>query len=443
VTNVRRACSIGPIVASSLLCGFAAALVLVLGPVAGAREDVISGTVLLTFAAGWALLAVLSVRWTDQPQPWALVPAGLMAVLGAGDLVFAPGAGVLDALGWMWPIVVPALVVWMLMQSRRHLRSRTRPLLLYPVFAGLILAAVGGGFETVKESLDRNAYAMSGRLIDVGGHRLHISCIGSGSPTVVLEGGFGETSAMWGWIAPTVARDTRVCVYDRAGRGWSEPASGPQDGAAVAGDLYTLLDHARIAGPYVLVGHSFGGLYVLNFAARYPRQVAGMVLLDSTSPEAFTKLPGYPGFYEAYRRATGLFPSFARLGVARLVNATQFTSLPAPSRNLERAFGSTAQMTRSQRDEWAEAPTAMKQAQALKSLGDKPLIVITAVKDAQVGWMPLQDALARLSTNSMHRLMPQATHTSLTDNETDAAASSQAILDVVTSVQAAKPLARS
>jgi pimeloyl-ACP methyl ester carboxylesterase len=442
VTNIRRTRSIGPIVAGSLIIGFVTALVLVLGPVAGAREDIISGTVLLVFAAGWAMLAVLSTRWINQPQPWALVPAGFMALLGTGDLVFAPGNNVLNALGWVGPIVVPALVVWMLVQSRRHLRGRARPLLLYPVFAALVLASVGVGYETVKESLDRNAYAMPGRLIDVGGHRLHLSCTGTGSPTVLLEGGFGETSAMWGWIAPAVARDTRVCVYDRAGRGWSEPASGPQDGVAVAGDLHTLLDRARIAGPYVLVGHSFGGLYVLNFAARYPRQVAGMVLLDSTSPEAFTKLPGYPGFYDAFRRATGLFPSFARLGVARLVNATQFTSLPAPSRNLERAFGATAQMARSQRDEWAEAPTAMKQAQSVKSLGDMPLIVITAVKDAQVGWMPLQDALARLSTNSIHRRVPQATHSSLTDNETDAAASSQAILDVIEAVRAAKPLAQ-
>jgi pimeloyl-ACP methyl ester carboxylesterase len=87
-----------------------------------------------------------------------------------------------------------------------------------------------------------------------------------------------------GWISPAVARDSKVCVYDRAGRGWSEAADGPQDGVQTAGDLPTLLDRAHAPGPYVLAGHSFGGLYILTFAANYPDQVAGMVLLDSTAP---------------------------------------------------------------------------------------------------------------------------------------------------------------
>ena len=87
------------------------------------------------------------------------------------------------------------------------------------------------------------------------------------------------------WIAPAVARDTRVCVYDRAGRGWSDAADGPQDAVQTATDLHTLLDRAHIPGPYVLAGHSFGGLYVLTFAATYPDQVAGLVLLDSTAPK--------------------------------------------------------------------------------------------------------------------------------------------------------------
>ena len=135
-----------------------------------------------------------------------------------------------------------------------------------------------------KESIDATAYPPPGQLIDVGGHRLHLNCTGSGSPTVVLEPGLGEVSPAMGWIAPVVARDTRVCVYDRAGRGWSDPADGPQDAAQTAADLHTLLDRGHIPGPYVLAGHSFGGLYVLTFAATYPDQVAGLVLLDSTAP---------------------------------------------------------------------------------------------------------------------------------------------------------------
>jgi pimeloyl-ACP methyl ester carboxylesterase len=135
----------------------------------------------------------------------------------------------------------------------------------------------------------------------------------------VLEAGLGEpASNMAGWIAPAVARDTQVCVYDRAGLGWSEPATGAQDGLAVATDLHTLRDRAHVAGPYVLVGHSTGGVYMRVFAAEFPEQVAGMVLLDSTPNDAFTRLPDYPGFYSLFRRAIGLMPSLARVGVMRL-----------------------------------------------------------------------------------------------------------------------------
>ena len=176
------------------------------------------------------------------------------------------------------------MVIWMFVRAHRQLRSRTRRWLLYPVFAVLALAAIGGGYETVGEAADAKAYPMPGQLIDVGGHRLHLNCTGSGSPTVVLEPGGGEMSSNLGWIAPAVARDTRVCVYDRAGRGWSEPADTPQDATQIATDLHTLLQRAHVPGPYVLAGHSFGGLYVLTFAARYPDEVAGMVLIDSTAP---------------------------------------------------------------------------------------------------------------------------------------------------------------
>jgi pimeloyl-ACP methyl ester carboxylesterase len=433
---------IGPIVAGCLITGLIAAIVLVLGPFAGAQEHVITGTVLLAFAFGWALLAVLSARWTDQGQRWATAPAGFMALGGAGLLVFAPNNAALDALGWVWPPLLLALAVWMIVQARRHLRNRARPWLLYPVFAVLALAALGGGYETMRESLDRRAFAAPGQLVDVGGDRLHLRCTGSGRPVVVLEAGLGESSSYWGWIAPAVARFTKVCVYDRAGRGWSEPAVRPQDGIAVANDLHAMLNRGHIDQPYVLVGHSLGGLYVLVFAARYPDQVAGMVLLDATPPEAFTRLPSYPAFYAGYRRISALFPSLARTGVARLVYRFSFGTLPPQARDEERAFWSTARQARSLRDELAQAPTAMEQAQSLKSLGDRPLFVLTAASGAQSGWEAAQDDLAKLSANSVHRVLQNATHASLIFDEGGAATSTQAIRAVVESVRTAKPLAK-
>ena len=186
----------------------------------------------------------------------------------------------------MWPPVVAALAVWMIVRARRDLRSRTRVWLLYPVCVALLLSAVGGAYETYRETADRRTTRCPAGLVDVGGHKLHINCTGTGSPTVVLEPGLGEPSTAMAWIAPDVAATTRVCVYDRAGRGWSESAGAPQDGVQVATDLHTLLDRAGEQGPYVLAGHSAGGLYVLNFAQLYPDQVAGVVLLDSMSPAA-------------------------------------------------------------------------------------------------------------------------------------------------------------
>ena len=435
---------VGLIVAGSLTTGFVVALVLVIGPFGGAQEHVIMGTALLGWALGWALLAVLSIRWSDQPQRWAVVPAALMALAGASFLVFRPDANAMNLLGWIWPLVLIALAVWMTVQARRTLRSITRRLILYPLFVGLVVAGVGGGYETIQEQVDRSTTAMPGHLVDVGGRRLYVQCSGSGSPTVVLVSGLAETSVYWGgWIAPAVAQNTTVCAYDRAGQGWSDPPASPQDGAAVATDLHTLLANAQIPGPYVLVGHSTGGAYARVFAARYPDQVAGMVFLDSQPNEAFTGLPDFPSQYSTLRRASALFPSLARLGVFRLVNQFASDPLPVPTRDEERAAVSTASLNRIQRDEFAELPMTLKEAAALTTLGGQPLIVITAGKGAQAGWLPLQDKMTGLSTNSDHRVLPDTDHPGVVHDKAGAAVASQAILDVVASVRSGGPLPKS
>ena len=435
---------VGLIVAGSLTTGFVVALVLVIGPFGGAQEHVIMGTALLGWALGWALLAVLSIRWSDQPQRWAVVPAALMALAGASFLVFRPDANAMNLLGWIWPLALIALAVWMTVQARRTLRSITRRLILYPLFVGLVVAGVGGGYETIQEQVDRSTTAMPGHLVDVGGRRLYVHCTGSGSPTVVLVSGLAETSVYWGgWIAPAVAQNTTVCAYDRAGQGWSDPPASPQDGAAVATDLHTLLANAQIPGPYVLVGHSTGGAYARVFAARYPDQVAGMVFLDSQPNEAFTGLPDFPSQYSTLRRASALFPSLARLGVFRLVNQFASDPLPVPTRDEERAAVSTASLNRIQRDEFAELPMTLKEAAALTTLGGQPLIVITAGKGAQAGWLPLQDKMTGLSTNSDHRVLPDTDHPGVVHDKAGAAVASQAILDVVASVRSGGPLPKS
>ncbi len=428
---------IGRIVAGSLVGGLVAAIVLVVGPFAGAQEHVITGSVLLAFAGAWAILAVLSERWTDQPQRWAFVPASFMAACGVSILALAPTG---NEAGWVWPPIAAALAGWMIVRARRDLHSRTRVWMLYPVCVALFVSAVGGIYETYRETVDRADYSMPGRLVDVGSHKLHISCTGTGSPTVVLEPGLGEPSTNMAWIGPDVAATARVCVYDRAGRGWSQDAAAPQDGVQVATDLHTLLDRAGEHGPYVLAGHSAGGLYVLNFARLYPDQVAGVVLLDSMSPHQYTAIDGWPTFYETFRRASALLPSLSRFGVGRIMYSSAYSELPAPARDEERAFLATPRDARSARDEFSQIRTTMTEAQLLTTLGDRPLVVLTAMKDAQGGWTAAQNRLAALSTNSVHRTLTDASHAMLTEHRATAAQSSDAIRAVVNAVRTGTPI---
>jgi pimeloyl-ACP methyl ester carboxylesterase len=436
--------NIGWIVAGSLATGLVAALLLAVAPFIPAEESAVTGAVLCGFALGWAMLAVLSVRFTDQPQRWAAAPALLMGLGGLLPVGF--GSPVHQVLNWVWPPALLALAVWMIVCVHRQLHSRVGRWLLYPVIAILALASIGGGYETLGEAADAKAYPMPGQLIDVGGHRLHLSCTGAGAPTVVLEPGAGGTSSILGWIAPAVARDTRVCVYDRAGRGWSEPADSAQDGAQIATDLHTLLQRGHVPGPYVLAGHSFGGLYVLTFAARYPDEVAGMVLVDSTAPASVanpgTPSPGHGGSSNGMRRVSALVSTAARLGLARLYAQSDFGSLPPRSRDEVRASVATASTLRSTIDEYVQATASTEQAAALGDFADKPLIVLTAGSGHDAAWSAAQNRMARLSTNSVHRIVDGATHEDLVTNKEDAAATTQAILDVVASVRGPRRLVR-
>jgi pimeloyl-ACP methyl ester carboxylesterase len=433
---------IGWIVSGSIAAGLVAALLLVAAPFIPAEENAVTGAVLCGFAVGWAMLAVLSVRFTDQPQRWAAAPALLM---GLGGLVLvAFGSSVQAVLNSVWPPVMLAVAIWMIVCAHRQLRSRGGRWLLNLVVGVLALASIGGGYETVRETMDARAYPMPGRLIDVGGHRLHLSCTGSGSPTVVLEPGAGAMSSSLGWVAPAVARDTRVCVYDRAGRGWSEPADVSQDSLRITTDLHTLLQRGQVPGPYVLAGHSFGGLYVLTFAARYPDEVAGMVLIDSTAPASAappTASPSDRTSYDVTGRVSALASSSARLGLGRLFATLAAGGLPPRYRDEVSAKMATAGSLRSTIEEYAQ-PSAARQAAALTDFGGKPLIVLTAGSGHDAAETAAQNHLATLSTNSVHRVIAGATHVSLVAEQRDAAATTRAVLDVASSVRSGEPLAR-
>jgi pimeloyl-ACP methyl ester carboxylesterase len=433
---------IGRVVAVSLATGLLAAVLLVAAPFIPARESEITGAVLCGFAVGWAMLAILSVRLTDQPQRWAIAPAVFM---GAGGLLLvAFGSAVDGTLSWVWPPALLALVIWMFVQVRRQLHSRTRGWLVYPLLGVLALASIGGGYQTVGAAADARAFPMPGQLVDVGGYKLHLNCTGTGSPTVVLQPGAGEMSSNHGWIAAAVANNTRVCVYDRAGRGWSEPADNAQDATQIAADLHALLHRGNVPGPYVLAGHSFGGLYTLTFAARYPDEVAGMVLMDSTD-RAATDNPGVvaaPGSYDVLGRLSALISTSARLGLGRVYAPLEVGSLPGRSQDEVRANIASPANLRSTIDEYVQANTSMQEAAALRDFGSKPLVVLTAGVGNSSKHQAAQDELAGLSTNSVHQTIDWASHEALVADQAGAAITTQTVLDVVASLRSGGPLVR-
>ena len=428
------------VVGGSVAAGLLAAIALTVGVFGGAAEHVISGSALLAFAGGWALLALLSARFTGQPQRWARVPAAIMAAAALTLLFAQPDDQALNTAGWVWPPIVFALAVWMVVQVRRSLRGRVR-WLLYPVVGSLALGSIGGMYETALRAHDEHTYAAPGALYDLGGHRLHLFCTGTGSPTVVLENGLGSTSVNWARVTAEVSPTTRVCAYDRAGQGWSDDVNAPQDGLAIAADLHTLLARAGEPGPYLLVGHSAGGTYVMTYAARYPDDVAGMVLLDSMSPYEFTDLPGFASEQSMMRRGLGVLPSLARLGAAQVLPTSAWSGLPEPAASQVQAFASSPRGMRNMRDEQSMYPKVFEQAKALTSLGGKPLVVVTATESIgkHEEWTDLQDRLAALSSNSQHRVA-DATHQGLIEAEATFEPAVQAILDVVQSVRTQQPV---
>jgi len=163
----------------------------------------------------------------------------------------------------------------------------------------------------IAKSKLANRYPAPGQLVDVGGYKLHINCIGEGSPTVILEAGLGDFSLLWAYVQPEVARFTRVCSYDRAGYGWSEPSPYPRTANMMVEELHTLLVNANVQGPYVLVGHSLGGVLVRGYAHNYPDEVVGMVLVDSAHEQQFIRYP--ESVLKASQDMAGTFRMFALL----------------------------------------------------------------------------------------------------------------------------------
>ncbi len=266
------------------------------------------------------------------------------------------------------------------------------------------LALAGAIFESMAEAADAKAYPPPGQLVDVGGHHLHINCIGTGGPTVVIEAGLGDWSTGWDFVQRGVAKATRVCTYDRAGWGWSEAGPLPRDAVQFAKELHTLLQNAEVPGPYVMVGHSLGGLGVRVFVNEYAPEVAGVVLIDSMSPRQFSQSQGGEQSQTDKQSQPFSLPAvLARLGILRLL-AQPLGIMPTVLSEEDAYF---ARMVRPQSaqnftNESQGMPASGAEASAVKTFRDLPLIILTARLNPIQNWQEWQTELLQLSSNSQH-----------------------------------------
>jgi pimeloyl-ACP methyl ester carboxylesterase len=275
----------------------------------------------------------------------------------------------------------------------------------------VLLAASGATYEAIMAVGDTKRYPPPGQLVDVGGHRLHLHCVGQSSPTVVLDAGLGAFSLDWGAVQPQIATTTRVCAYDRAGLGWSEPGPRPRSPQQFADELHTLLTNAGIEGPYLLVAHSISGKTARLFASQHPNDVAGMVLIDARHESVDDHLtPEQVAAEKAQQQHfQDMIKWMARFGLVRLLWALAWPSVLPGSENLSpetrTAIGVLQARPRQIETALAEGAARMDSNSLLHTaapLGDKPLVVVASTQsiDHLPFWKEAQETMAGLSSNS-------------------------------------------
>jgi pimeloyl-ACP methyl ester carboxylesterase len=299
------------------------------------------------------------------------------------------------------------------------------------IIGGLIAAAVlvGASYEQIMRWRATHDYPAQGRLMDIGGHRMQLDCRGSGTPIVVFEAGLDTMGSLsWSAVQEATAAVTRACAYSRAGVMWSEPRAGKFEPDNVARDLHALLLAAGERAPFVMVGHSLGGPYIMNFTRLYPQDVAGLVFVDASYPDQVSRMTQAAGKkMEAGMTLFKVASALSWTGIPRLVAAhTESPTIPAQAKLAEDAYASRSLGSALQELESLDVTLAT--AGQLRQLGDRPIVVLTAAKPypaamlkamqmtseqgerMQAVWKEMHNEEAAWSHHSRHELVPDATH---------------------------------
>jgi pimeloyl-ACP methyl ester carboxylesterase len=309
------------------------------------------------------------------------------------------------------------------------------------LFLGLVT------FLLIRESIARSKYRAEypppGRMVSLDTHDIHLYCVGTGGPTVVFESDLDQYGSLsWDSVQGEIGKFTRACSYDRAGILWSEPGPRPRDGEMIASELAAILDAAGEDGPYVLVGHAFGGAYARIFVGQNPEAVCGMVLVDSSHPDQLTRFAEVGLEKEIPpKQIRPLILLLSHLGMPGRFKGNIY-NLSLDVYDPVQAFLPESSMAWF--DETVEAPNTLAQAGQYEHLGDIPLIVLAAARssqdpqnqDLQREWLELQQELTLLSDNSEIRMLEEAGHYIQFDQPT---AVIEAVRDVVQHCEGASP----
>ena len=288
--------------------------------------------------------------------------------------------------------------------------KRVKRIALWAAVAIVVVVITAAGLQALLSHLSLRNNPPPGKLVELNGRHVHLLCAGEGSPTVILEAGLPGSSLAWMSVFSGIAQLTQVCAYDRPGYGWSHPTTSPRTAETIVQELRVLLQSTDIKPPYILVGHSFGGLLMQLYATRFPSDFAGMVLVDSSHPDQAHRTLDLREIDTISFAMKTLGP----VGLVRMlfpVPAGNPQSRDASVREQERRLLMTNRTLRTVTREMSGLRQSLRQvADSSPDLGSKPLVVLSEGRKRAEFWQAMQEDLSRLSTNSDWQVVDGAGH---------------------------------